>query len=455
MDSVNLNSYQIYHQNMNRLIKEKYHRLSKLPQDQYESILSQLYWVQENKIFTPQADALYDSNNAWTAHLNREICRALCRIEMLLLLRDVNDLNSEALYEEFTQEQNAGDKLKRESFLDLAAQMRKLSPTQVNAQISASVIASITLSPQAIQRANQHLGEGKWPYDSVQFSGYTIRQAGNLYPIYNTAAEDERLILQHCFPDDSRHWRHAFFLENITCLDPLKEQLKNTHSAESKKSAVTECQNWLTYWLINALGFEGHVKNMQGSHFMTESVFQRAMVLNNNIQLLVEKEDLQLDVLAEYSQDCLKKLAITIHNPRVAIFIMKLANMTNIFDKENVAEIYNCIKKENFLGACDLDYTVFYDLKKIATYVPGFLQNVYHQAPEGEKIACIVKALHWANTVIESSVHTTTSFRTVDKVQCKMLMDNNFEVYHSINEKGEINNISAIPSSSKTVSLRA
>ncbi len=455
MDALNLNPNLIYFININSLIKEKYKRISQLPEEQRKKILSQLYWVQENTRFTPQADALYDGSNTWAAHLNREIFRALCRIEMLLLLREVNEQNVESLYEEFTLEQSNSDKLTKESFQILAKQMQALDPTQVNAQIYASVIASVTLSPEAIRRADELFGKGKWPYDSVQFSGYTVREAGHLYPIYEEANEDERLILQHCFPADSRHWRHAFFLENITCLDPLKEQLKNANSPETRQSAVTECQNWLTYWLINALGFEGHVKNMQGSHFMTESVFQRAISLNENIKFLFEKVEVQVDVLAQYSQTCLEKLGITIHNPKFAIFIMKLANMTNIFNIENAVNIRDYVQKENLYSILDLDYTVFHEQRKIATYVPGFLQNVYYQAPEGAKIALIVKALHWANTVIASSDHQTTSFMNLSKEHCTTLINNDFNVYHSINEKGEVNNIQVISSSSNIVSFRA
>ncbi len=443
---------EIYFKNIESLITEKYKRIKGLPEKQYLNILSQLYWVQENKRFTPQADALYDKKNNWATHLNREILRALCRIEMLLLLREVNEANCSELYEEFTAEQCIGDRLQIESFRELARQMQQLNTTQVNAQIYASVIASLTLSPKAIEQANQRLGNN-WPYDSVQFSGRTVRKAGDLYPIYSAATEDERLVIQHCFPDDQRHWRHAFFLENLICLDPIKEQLSKCDSLGYRQSVEIECNNWLTYWLINALGFEGHVKSMQGSHFMTESVFQRAILLNENIQLFLNKPE--LDILSEYSQACLKKLELNVHNQMLAIFITKLANMTNIFNKKSVTEIYTHIKDQNLLDFCKLDHRIFSDLKKIATYVPGFLQNIYRKAPEEKKIASIVMAMHWANTVIENAEYAITSFMNMNEELCGMLIDNNFAVNISLNQKGEVDNITSMSQLSEKPVLSA
>jgi len=352
----------------------------------------------------------------------------------MLLLHHVNEDNFDDLYAEFTVDQPEEDKLSKDSFAKLSARFHNLTPSQIDTQIRASVIAAITLSPKAQELATTRLGESSFPYDSVMFSGKTVTDCGDMYPIYKSAEPKVQIMLRFCFPDDNRHWRHAFFLENSSCLKKI--QRKTTEcDIDSKESLKEEISTWLTYWLINALGFNGHIGTLQGSSFMTESVFQRAMMLNETIDKL--SEDSTVDVFKEYCILCLNYLNVKVLNPEIAILVVRTLNMANIFNVDAAKDLKQYIATQRLLPLAQHHNEVFKS-GKIATYLPGFLQNVWAIASTDKKIEILLHAISWASKVIENSDAPITSFRLVDKAKIEQLIDSGFSDEPKINKKGEI-----------------
>ncbi len=434
----------VYEENVRLLIENKYQRVNKLPESTQKVLVEQLWWVQENTQFTPQADALYSQNSKWLNHLHREIPRALCRIEMLLLLRSCDSQNLASLYEEFTADQG-NDKLSIESFLALSKMCQLMSETLLDAQIRASAIASVTLSPKAQKRANFFIGESKWPYDSVQFSGCTITLAGSMYTIYETADATVKEFIKFCFPNDSRHWRHAFFLENGTCLEALKEQIQQCSSVEEQANLQKNIQIWLDYWMINALGFEGHIKSMTGSHFMTESVFQRLQLLNASILKTLD-DPKNFRVFEDYAAECLNLLKVDVINKSLALFIVRIANMANIFNPSDANQIRSAIQEHQLMEVIDAHQQVF--TKCIATYVPEFLQNIAQEASSSKHLS-LIKALAWVTKVLGESTTPITSFRTADQSVRQTLLAHDFECKFKINEQGELESVSPVKNDQK------
>jgi len=423
--------YLVYKENIANLIKQKYPRIAQLSETTKKMIIEQLFWVQENTQFTPQADEIYQNGGIWQKHLHREIFRALSRIECMLLLHNINDENINSLYAEFVADQPANDRLTRDSFKVLSQLVAMLDDTQIDAQIRASLIASVTLSPRAKSMANERLGEGNYPYDSVMFSGRTIRLCGEIYPAYLSENEMVKKALWACFPDDNRHWRHAFFLENSGCLDALRMQVEGC-KWENKTALGKEISEWLNYWLINALGFNGHIGNLEGSSFMTESVFQRTSMLNQSIERLLNEPE--LNVFEEYSNACLNFLKVTVNNPTIALLIVRTLNMANLFNRGDAETLEKYIRENQLLTMAEQHAGVFHS-GKVATYLPGFLQNI----AENGRSAMLLAAVNWASNAIERSDAEIVSFRLMDKKAIQQLIESKFNPdLFQINDKGEI-----------------
>jgi hypothetical protein len=285
------NELHVFTQNLTRLMSEKYPLLHQRVQNNealFHLLIEQLWWAQENPRFTPQDDVLYDGTGSWTACIHREVFRALSRIENFLLLCDTMPD-----YATFTADQASGERLTEKSFQQLVEQFKGLSETEIKVQICASLISAVSLSPSAMQAANLALGSSGYPHDTVQFSGRTASICMEIYPAGRGLNEAERQLLQACFPDDSRHWRHAFFLENANCLEPLRIQCKNSVDKQGFQKIVN---TWLHFWLINAFGFEGHMGTHRGVKYMTENFFVRSQLLNDAIISMLDNPT--QDVLA-------------------------------------------------------------------------------------------------------------------------------------------------------------
>lgn len=427
---------ELYEKNIHALIESKYRRINHLSIAIRKMIVDQLSWVQESTQFTPQADVLYQEGGVWQKHLHREIFRALSRIENMLLLHEVNEKNFDALYAEFTVDQLKTDKLSKESFAKLSRQFLVLNPAQIEAQIRASLIAAVTLSPQAIKRANDKLGKDNYPYDSVMFSGKTIAVCGEIYPVYVSAEQEVQGILRACFPDDNRHWRHAFFLENFSCLDVLKEQV-GICTPENRDQLKINISVWLNYWLINALGFNGHTGTLQGSSFMTESVFQRTMMLNQVIEMLFDRPG--LDVFGKYSNLCLEYLNVTVDNAALAIFVVRALNMANLFNQTDAAALAAYVRNDELLLEIVKHHDDVFKSGKVATYLPGFLQNIFSAVDGDKKFETLLSAIDWTSTIIEHSEAKIVSFRLMERGAIETLLTFNFDTaVFRINDKGEV-----------------
>ncbi len=419
-------NFDIYKQNIQLLMSEHYPKLWGLDSDISDMIIEQLYWVQESNQFTPQAEILYQPRGEWQQHLHREVFRALSRIECLLSLWSLNLSQLEAVYAQFTKKQPESDKLSIASFIAMHERIKQLTPEQMDAQIRASLIASVTLSP----RAKELAGEG-YSYDSVMFSGFTISNSGDMYPSFATASESVQLWIRACFPNDVSHWRHAFFLENKGSLGPWKQKIVAC-DVVNKDRLKADMSMWLDYWMINTLGFEGHIEPFGGSLFMTESVYQRLHMLNQALTNSLDASD--SDVLANYSQACVQALGLDIQNPFIALFMVRLLNMANLFNPKAASELREVIKGIDYESI--QNHADVFNAGKTVTYLPALLQNAYKLTHD---ISILPKALLWASQVVEQSTYSIVSLRLVSGELLSQLVSSNFSDNNwSLNEKGEI-----------------
>ena len=339
----------------------------------------------------------------------------------MLLLKEVNVDNVQNLHEEFIRDQ-LNDQLTLESFKKLSESFQQFTEEQIETHIRASLIASVTLSPQAQTLTKEQLGPDSFPMDSVRFSGKTVTQCGDIYPAFSNTSPSIQQKLWACFPNDLRHWRHAFFMENSICLDPLKNEISQCtpDEKEALKERITE---WLNYWVINALGFNGHVsQTFTGSAFMTESVYQRAQFLNTAILGAIDAS--AFTVFEDYSDKCAQHLQLNIQNKEISLFIIRLLNMANIFNRKEGTALHNYISDNKILNKVEaINQETFY-AQKVATYVPGLLQNVITLLPDDLKK--LIDTFSWIGKTLATSPVDITSFRLMDKNKLETLLNSDF-----------------------------
>ncbi|MBN1684617.1 MAG: hypothetical protein JW855_04195 [Gammaproteobacteria bacterium] len=432
----------IYQENMNSLIIEKYPYITELSETLSTIIISQLRWVQENPEFTPQADSLYEENGEWQLQIHREIFRALSSIENLLLLRRVGGLSStgesinideetkELLYRQFMQEQPETSRLSRESFESLVTWACDLSAEEVEAQIRARLIAAVALSPAA-KKILKRLSIENYPEDGVPFSTFTMDVCPNIYPCFSSASESVQALMKTFF--FPAHWRHAFFLENSSCLSNLLHQIREGNISEET------VRRWENYWTVNLLGFNGHIGSLTGSAFMTESVYQRSQFLNQAMSQYLENPE--TDILHTYCQSCLQYLGIEIGASNLAIYLVRLMLLTNLFNPNFAKKFKKYLEEELISQTIQTHYEVFAS-HKTATYLPAFFQNIVDVLSQMELQSdlrpTLIEAMDWLNHTINQSQNSNISFRRMGKKEVKKLIEKRFSCDGEINEHGEV-----------------
>lgn len=428
-----------YLTNMETLISTHYPRLSNLPEELLTLIIEQLDWVQQNTAFTPQASVIYDASDNKvniSNHLNREILRALTRIEMLLLVTqtDINDPGQvRQSYQTFTRDQRETEKLSYNDFRLVLSEFQ-INDNEIDAQIRAVLIGAVTLSPAANAYLAQTSYAKQYPYDSVQFSGFTVTLVPKMYPAYSSASSDVQRLIHFAFPNDKQHWRHMFYLENNSAFQDFE---RANLSAEALSF-------WKRYWLINAFGFNGHIK-LDSAVFFDDSVALRANLLHEAMDLHFQNPSISTAIT--YANLCAKHLKINASEDE-ALLLTRIMTMTNLMTPDAASSMYQALQEypERY-RLLELHKQTFKSAI-LVTYLPALLFNVWsfrHQVSD------VVAAFHWANKIIPGFTHNNPlSFRTMDRAAVGNLIASHFsDVAIAINEKGEVS-AQALPNLQKT-----
>lgn len=418
-----------YLSNIETLISTHYPRIAQLPEELLTLIINQLDWVQQNTEFTPQASVIYDANDQnakITNHFNREIFRALTRIEMLLLITQTELNHPEQIeqnYFTFVKDQPEDEKLSIYDFYNLLNEFQ-LEDSEIDAQIRATLISTVTLSPIAKAIVAESKFAKDCPYDSVQFSGFTVTMMPEMYPAFSTASSTVQQKIKLAFPNDKQHWRHMFYLENNAAFQDFEK-------ANLSQEALSF---WKHYWLINAFGFNGHV-NLSSAVFFDKSVALRANLLHEAMDL--KAEDNTTNTAKTYANLCAKHLNIKA-NEEEALLLTRIMTMTNLMtpnDAKNMLEALQTYPEHQEL--IELHKTTFQSETQV-TYLPALLFNVWSYS---HQMSDVIAAFHWANKIIPNFVHDNPlSFRLMGRDAVGNLIDSHFSDDNFVfNEKGEIN----------------
>ena len=417
-----------YLTNMETLLSTHYPRLSNLPEELLTLIIEQLDWVQQNTAFTPQASVIYDASDNKiniSNHLNREILRALTRIEMLLLITqtDINDPEQIAQsYQIFTQDQRESEKLSFPDFCRVINEF-KINDVELDAQIRAVLIGAVTLSPTANAILAQTQYAKQYPYDSVQFSGFTVTLTPEMYPAYSSASSEVQRLIHFAFPNDKQHWRHMFYLENNSAFQDFER-------ANLSSEALSF---WKRYWLINAFGFNGHIK-MDSAVFFDDSVALRANLLHAAMDTHLQSP--AINTAITYANLCAKQLKIKASEDE-ALLLTRMMTMTNLMTPVAASSMYQALQEYSDRDALLQLHKQTFKSTILVTYLPALLFNVWsfrHQMSD------VIAAFHWANRIISGFTHNNPlSFRTMDRAAVEILIAFQFsDEALAINEKGEV-----------------
>lgn len=423
-----------YLTNMETLISSHYPRISDLPEELLTLIINQLDWVQQNTQFTPQASVIYDADDKnvnISNHLNREILRALTRIEMLLLITQTDLNHADQLdqnYRIFTQDQPETEKISYYDFCMLIKEFR-LIDQEIDAQIRATLIGAVTLSPTAKNLVAQSKYAKDCPYDSVQFSGFTMTLMPEMYPAFSSASKKVQQLIILAFPNDKQHWRHMFYLENNSAFQDFER-------ANMSPEAMSF---WKHYWLINAFGFNGHIK-LGSAVFFDKSVALRANLLHEAMEL--RAQNMSINTAKTYATLCAKHLKINANEDQ-ALLLTRIMTMINLMTPTDAKNMYNALQKyPDHQDLVELHKITFHT-ETMVTYLPALLFNVWslnHQMSE------VIAAFHWANKIIPEWAHDNPlSFRLMDRIAVQNLIACEFSHDSiAINERGEISVLSPV-----------
>lgn len=417
-------NHEVYEKNIKALITEHFPVIARLDELLQVLIIEQLMWVQQYSKFTPQANVLYDQSYHYNQHLHIETFRAMTRIEQLVLLN-----SDDGNYQDFVRFQPQGQQLSEGGYQQLKEQLR-VSKNELHALIRATLIASVPLSPPAKQFLAQHHPDKQYPYDSVQFSGFTVQLCPQMYPAYQTATQDVQQLIRHCFPVGDAHWRHMFYLENTAAFKAL---------AESKMSPE-QLQFWQKYWLVNIVGMDGHLtKNAAdkthyaGAIYYTQSVHDRAMWLNNAM-----KKDLA-NVSKDYSSIMLSELEIKTDAP-TATFLCRILTMTNRISEADAQGLYKALQSmdaELVRTMVDAHTRAFGRVELRVTYLPALLGNVWQI---NHSDASLIQCMHLASQLaLQHDSGNPLSFRVLKDKNVRELMAANFDIGAvTMEDNGEI-----------------
>ncbi len=242
--------------------------------------------AKEDKIFDPQ-DWQYMQLNRTMASLNS--LRLLCQ-------------GDEGAYEQFVQAQPEDRKLSLDSFLQLARPLKlrtmndEVGYLYLRALKAATLVAMVTLTPQARKRADALLGEDQYPIDSVEFMAHVFKDihvAKQVFPVIaDLFNETDRPYhgllsgwLQSAFAS-KRHYRHMLYTE---CNGNGYVELFNKKQSGELDVSIDGFVFWRDYWTLNVAGFQGQI-NPKGSLYLDEVTYSNMRHLNDVLESLVDND---------------------------------------------------------------------------------------------------------------------------------------------------------------------
>ncbi len=418
-------AFQIYLDNIQEYIKQQ--NLTPLTPTE----IKQLYAVQTNTQFTPQAAVRYNGKHPWVAHLHRDVQRTIVRIHFLEILSQQK--NALSAYEEFTQHQE--DKCSLSEFKKLKDRFEKHSSEQTKALRVATIIQAITLSPQILKKAQASLPVIE--YDSVRFSCQTAQLCPKIYDIW---PEDDKTQswVKTCFPYDKGpqlHLRHIYFSEgNKGMWEFLRKKIV------AREMTSQQLDFWIDYWYLDLIGFEGHINSKKP--YLNKQVLEKIQTITNTLHHLFI--DPSYNVLANYFIKEQERLDLKNHAlelklsfpDEVYLLATHLALMLNLSSKDD-AKIKGLLLGLSTVKNLDLlaqKYASYIQKCSLTTtYQPAFVNNFYDYLAKNQKdrgdlintqetigytLSIIVDCLELYDTPVSEKETTPLSFRMISLPDC-------------------------------------
>ncbi len=323
-------------------------------------------------------------------------------------------------YAQFVQHQEEAVRLKPGSYKQLK-QLLQVTEAEKEALIRATLIASVPLSPPAKEYLRKHHPDTQYPYDSVQFSGFTVTRYPEMYTAFQNTNTEIQQLIRYCFPDDKRHWRHMFYLENYAAFDAL-------HIA---KPQGIENRFWELYWLVNALGMNGHIHN-NSAVFYNQSVHDRAMwlqqAMNTNTSTVAD----------QYSTMILSELDIK-SDADTALLLSRILTMTNRISNSDAGTLLDALHRMPEHKTIVSTHRMAFEGKELSvTYLPGMLGNLWALT---HKETDLIAGMHLYSQLAQMPTKGSNplSFRLVTKDVLVQLLEANFDPKAvKLNDSGEI-----------------
>ena len=376
--------------------------------------LSQLSWVMDNPFVTPEM------NHHKPGTIHREVPRALSRLYNLQRLRS----GTEHDYLKFIAPQQAAetDILTLDSFKQLSAQIRALSPYRYDVLAAATVISAVTLSPMALEKARRIIGD-KVPADSVKFLSATAPVASRIYPLAESLGKqfkaDDHLFSVAFMPDS--HLRHMMYNEgSLAMYEYIKQGLKTGTLTRD------DLAFWYLHWAINITGFRGHLAP-KGSLYLTQNTYNAMTSVRDLLNRLDTDEPVNpmrsyLSIRAEWLE-----LPGPSHTEE-QLALASLAASLRLFTPDQGKQLYNAFKQLSPVDQKRWQAYSQYQFSNTRTPAPTYAPALFANAVVEVGLAdTIVKALPLFLDVIDKekqmrksgqlSLQVPVSFRELSQHQ--------------------------------------
>jgi len=328
-----------------------YHELHYGKFDLSKLVVKQLSWLPETVIHTSDSNAKLSSSDKF----NIEVKRALSRWNNLKLLQEGN----QTAYRNFVLKQPESEKLNFATFQIISQLIKNLSPSAYEA-VTASCF--ITMTDKAKRFARE---EGiAYSEDSEKFLTDTITKCPSIYPLWDEISSGAKALMPYVFLKDT-HARHMLYTEGgNNMFAVLKEGIKN------RQISKEQYEVWFCRWLINIVGFRGHVEPA-GSIYFTQNTADCLMDLKNELDKLWINSD--YDVMEGYLKKRAERLKVK------SLFLSHLASQMRLYSPEEGAELQKWFDGigEEMRSKYEAEFRQFCEQTKItSTYGPAVLDTL-------------------------------------------------------------------------------
>lgn len=292
--------------------------------------IRQLSWVMDNPFSSPEL-----SHHTTTIH--REIPRALSRLYNLQRLRS----GTEQDYLKFIapQQTTGTEVLTHNSFKKLSRGIRTLDEKSYQTLAATALISAVTLSPIAIEKAEQAL-KHRPPADSSLFLSETAPKADQVYPLAREITRDshsDNHRFSVAFMPHS-HLRHMMYNEgSLAMYQYLKQGLQESSISQQ------DLDFWYYHWVINIAGFQGHVAPV-GSVYLTQPTYNAMSYLKSVLdQLRLHPEINPMELYLDQRAQWLRLNSLT-SNKDEQLGVASLAAQLRLFTPQQGKELFAAFK---------------------------------------------------------------------------------------------------------------